>query len=89
MNFPKNFTCSSHKPSHTQNQVTPHYLIRLSLHANELVENLLMTNNIAYITGSFQNGADVNARNGMGDTSLHRAAFTGRAVSYALHVFQL
>jgi len=34
-----------------------------------------------YVTKSFQNGADVNARNGMGDTSLHRAAFTGRAVS--------
>ena len=28
-----------------------------------------------------QHGGDVNARNGMGDTPLHRAAFTGRAVS--------
>ena len=28
-----------------------------------------------------QNGADVNIMNGMGDTPLHRAAFTARTVS--------
>lgn len=34
-----------------------------------------------------QAGADVNVLNDMGDTPLHRAAFTGRKVKYVCFIF--
>ncbi len=45
----------------------------------------LALDNILPIVCVFQNGADVNIVNDVGDSALHRAAYTGRVVSNVMY----